>query len=136
MAQRYDIKGKRLLQTQEKYYTVDLGLRNILLSETLGADRGHKLENTVYLELLRRGGEVHIGKHAEREVDFLVQNSSGQRSYYQVAFTVAEETTLKRELTPLRSIRDNYPKYLITTDLGTEEFSGIQHINAADWLLS
>jgi len=134
-AQRYDIKGKRLLQTQEKYYAVDLGLRNILLSESLGSDRGHKLENAVYLELLRRGGEVWIGKHNETEVDFLVQSSSGQRSYYQVAYTVNESETLKRELRPLKAIKDNYPKYLITTDLGSEEHQGIAQINASDWLL-
>ena len=133
--QRYDIKGKRLLQTNEKYYVVDLGLRNILLSESLGADRGHKLENAVYLELLRRGGEVWVGKNKEKEVDFLVQQSSGKRAYYQVAYTVAETDTLKRELAPLQSLRDDYPKYLITTDYGTEDYQGIPHLNAVDWFL-
>jgi len=135
-AQRYDIKGKRLLRTQEKYYTVDLGLRNILLSESQGSDRGHKLENVIYLELLRRGGEVRIGKHGDTEVDFLVQSAGGQRYYYQVAFTVSDAETLKRELRPFKAIKDNYPKYLITTDLGNEEHQGIQQINASDWLLS
>jgi len=133
-AQRYDIRGKRLLKTQEKYYVVDLGLRSILLSESLGADRGHKLENVVYLELLRRGGEVWIGKEKEKEVDFLVQQESGQRTYYQVAYTTADTDTLNRELAPLKSIRDAYPKYLITTDLGAEEYGGIRQLNAADWL--
>jgi len=134
-AQRYDIRGKRLLQTQEKYYVVDLGLRAILLSESLGADRGHKLENAVYLELLRRGGEVWVGKEKEKEIDFVVQQKSGQRAYYQVAFTAADAETLKRELAPLISLRDAYPKYLITTDLGAEEYEGICHLNAADWFL-
>jgi predicted AAA+ superfamily ATPase len=134
-AQRYDIKGKRLLQTQEKYYTADLGLRAVLLSESVGADRGHKLENTVFLELLRRGGEVRIGKQRDSEVDFLVQHSSGQRSYYQVAYTAAETSTLERELRPLLALKDNYPKYLISTDLGHDSYQGIQHINVADWLL-
>jgi len=134
-SQRYDIKGKRLLKTQEKYYAVDLGLRNILLSEPRGADRGHKLENIVYLELLRRGGEVRVGKHSDNEVDFLVQDGSGQRSYYQIAYTAVEDSTLARELRPLLAIKDNYPKYLITTDLGSETHAGIKQINAADWLL-
>lgn len=135
-AQRYDIRGKRLLQTQEKYYVVDLGMRTILLSESLGTDRGRKLENVVYLELLRRGEEVWVGKQKEKEVDFLVQQKSGQRTYYQVAYTAADTETLDRELAPLKSIHDAYPKYLITTDLGAEEYEGIRHLNIVDWLLS
>ena len=111
---RYDIKGKQFLQTQEKYYLADIGLRYYLLG-TKPADTGHILENIVYLELLRRGYEIYVGKQDSTEVDFIAINDIGTE-YYQVALTVRDENTLKRELTPLDSISDHNPKYLLTLD--------------------
>lgn len=135
-AERWDIKGKKLLATQEKYYTVDLGLRRVLLGRQDGSDRGHLLENVIYLELLRRGGEIYIGKTGNKEVDFVVKSPSGDLSYYQVAYSVATEETLTRELTPLRQIDDNYPKYLITLDQASFDNNGIRHLNALDFLMN
>ncbi len=135
-ANRYDIKGKEHLKTQEKYYAVDIGLRYYLLGKKAGQDMGHILENVVYLELLRRGYKVYIGKVEELEVDFVAQNGEGIE-YYQVAFTVRDEKTLKRELTPLKKINDNYPKYIISLDDDLDaDYEGIRKINAIDWLLS
>lgn len=135
-AGRWDIKGKKLLATQEKYYTVDLGLRQVLLGRQDGSDRGHLLENVIYLELLRRGGEIYIGKTGNKEVDFVVKSPSGDLSYYQVAYSVATEETLTRELSPLRQIDDNYPKYLITLDQASFDNNGIRHLNALDFLMN
>ncbi|MDR1284247.1 MAG: ATP-binding protein [Opitutaceae bacterium] len=134
-ADRYDIKGKRLLKTRGKYYTVDLGLRTALTGGKPDADLGHKLENIVFLELRRRNiGDIQVGKHDDQEVDFVVQNSAGERSYYQVAWNIHDEQTLDRELAPLRRIRDHYPKFLITNDSGDANIDGIQKINTVDWL--
>lgn len=135
-ASRYDIKGKKLLSTNDKYYVADLGMRNILLGSSQESDLGHRLENVVYLELLRRGeGEVFVGKADDGEVDFVVQKAGGGREYYQVAYRVnGQPETLKRELAPLRRIRDNYPKMLLTMDLAPEEFEGIEKVNVIDWL--
>ncbi|GBR74161.1 putative AAA family ATPase [Candidatus Termititenax aidoneus] len=134
---RYDIKGKKLLTTNDKYYVVDLGLRNILLGNSPKSDIGHRLENIVYLELLRRGdGEIFVGKNEDSEVDFIVQKISGERVYYQVAYQVNDRPeTLERELLPFKKIRDNYPKILLTMDLVPEEFNGVKKINVVDWLL-
>jgi predicted AAA+ superfamily ATPase len=134
---RYDLKGKKLLQTNDKYYFVDLGLRNLLLGSSLDSDLGHRLENVVYLELLKRNeGEVFVGKTEDLEVDFMVQKANGQRIYYQVAFQVNDRPeTLERELAPFWKLADNYPKYLLTTDLISEQFDGIQKVNVVDWLL-
>ena len=133
--QLYNIKGKRLLASNCKYYVVDLGLKNILQTNKVDADLGHKLENIVYFELLRRGGEVFVGKSENNEVDFVVKKYDGQLEYYQVAYTVNDEKTLKRELLSLRRIRDNYPKYLLTTDFDNTIIDGIKKINLIDWLL-
>ena len=133
--QLYNIKGKRLLASNCKYYVVDLGLKNILQTNKVDADLGHKLENIVYFELLRRGGEVFVGKSENNEVDFVVKKYDGQLEYYQVAYTVNDEKTLKRELSSLRRIRDNYPKYLLTTDFDNTTIDGIKKINLIDWLL-
>lgn len=133
-AQRYNIKGKQLLKTLGKYYVVDIGLRYMLLGSEQ-ADAGHILENVVYLELLRRGYRVYVGKADEFEIDFVAQNSKGT-TYYQVALTVRDEKTLARELRPLQSIRDHYPKVLLTMDEDPEsQYDGIRRINARDWLL-
>jgi predicted AAA+ superfamily ATPase len=107
---RYDIKGKELLINNKKYYVVDLGLKNITQTNKYDADLGHKLENVVYLELLRRGGKVFVGKNKDKEVDFIVQKPNNGRAYYQVAYTVNDEKTFEREFSSFRNIRDNYPK--------------------------
>lgn len=134
-ATRYDIKGKEYLKTQEKYYAVDIGLRYHLLGQKAGRDMGHILENVVYLELLRRGYKVYIGKIDELEVDFIAQ-SPEETIYYQIALTVREETTLQRELAPLKKINDNYPKIILTLDEDLDaDYDGIQKINVIDWLI-
>lgn len=132
----YNIKGKRLLESNYKYYIVDLGLKNILNTNSALSDLGHKLENIVYFELLRRGGDVYAGKSGNGEVDFVVQKHDGNREYYQVAYTVNDEKTLKRELSSLEKIKDSYPKYLLTTDFDNVNYNGIQKINILDWLLT
>lgn len=133
-AKRYNIKGKQYLKTLEKYYVVDIGLRFMLLGSRQ-ADAGHILENVVYLELLRRGYDVYVGKVDEFEVDFVAQNSRGT-VYYQVALSVRDNKTLERELRPLQSIRDHYPKAILTMDDDPEtQYDGIRRINARDWLL-
>lgn len=133
--QLYNIKGKRLLASNCKYYVVDLGLKNILQTNKIDADLGLKLENVVYFELLRRSGEIYVGKSEDNEVDFVVKKYDGQLEYYQVAYTVNDEKTLERELSSLRRIRDNYPKYLLTTDFDNSIIDGIKKINLIDWLL-
>ena len=131
---RYDVKGKKILQTLDKYYLVDIGIRYYLLGDRK-ADRGHMLENIVFLELLRRGLSVHIGKVNDNEVDFVVEGI-GSIEYYQVADTVAEEAALKRELAPLQKIKDHNPKFLLTRDFfPIESHNGIKQINVFDWLL-
>ena len=131
----YNIKGKRLLESNYKYYVVDLGLKNIIQTNSPYTDLGHKLENVVYFELLRRGGEVYAGRSQKGEVDFVVKKPSGVTEYYQVAYTVNDEKTLKRELSSLREIKDSYPKYLLTVDFDNANIDGIQKINVVDWLL-
>ena len=131
---RYDIKGKNYLTTGSKYYLSDVGLRYYLLGSK-NADEGHILENVVYLELLRRGYEVYIGKNDDLEVDFVAVNEKGEE-YYQVSYTVREEKTLERELKPLNNINDHNPKYLLTTDYTPyTSHNGIKQINVFDWLL-
>lgn len=132
-AERYDIKGKQYLSTGVKYYVADIGLRYYLLG-TKPADMGHILENVVYLELLRRGYEVYVGKMGEEEVDFIAVNEAGME-YYQVALTVLEEATLQRELKPLDAIRDHNPKYLLTMDYTPlASHNGIKQMNVLGWL--
>ncbi|GHV46285.1 ATPase [Bacteroidia bacterium] len=135
VAPRYDIKGKELLSTNEKYYVVDLGLKNIIQTNKYDADLGHKLENVVYLELLLRGGKVFVGKNKDKEVDFIVQKANNEREYYQVSYTVNDEKTLEREISSLRTIRDSYPKFLLTFDYDNAIIEGIQKKNVIDWLL-
>lgn len=131
---RYDIKGKQYLSSGSKYYLVDIGLRYFLLG-TKRADEGHILENIVYLELLRRGYEVHTGRIGNNEVDFIAISDEGEE-YYQVAYTVREEETLKRELASLEAINDHNPKYLLTMDYTPlTSHNGIKQINVLDWLI-
>lgn len=132
---RFDIKGKQHLATQEKYYLVDTGFRNALLGKELGSDSGHLLENAIYLELLRRGNQVWIGKADNKEVDFVVRDEQGYTQYIQVAQTVKSAETLARELAPFERIKDHNEKLLITLDFETGSRNGIKQINAIDWLL-
>lgn len=133
-ADRYDIKGKDYLKTGDKYYVTDLGIRYFLLGRKEG-DRGHILENIVYLELKRRGYDVYVGKIDDYEIDFVAINSKGIE-YYQVSETVRNKDTLDRELKPLKAIKDNHPKYLLINDIDPESnFDGIRKINIIDWLL-
>lgn len=135
-ASRYDIKGRQFLKTLGKYYFVDTGIRNHIISQS-ASDLGHLLENVVYLELMRRKNKVNIGKLAEKEIDF-VAVSSNEVEYYQVSASVLDETTLMRELAPLKEIKDNYPKTLLTLDeIGNgANYEGIRQINIIDWLLN
>ena len=111
---RYDIKGKEVLKTLEKYYIVDTGIRNVMLGFR-NSDWGHIIENIVYFELLRRGYEVTIGKNDSTEIDFIATNSS-EKKYYQVTYTMLDDNTKLREITPLKSIKDNYEKTILTMD--------------------
>ena len=132
---RYNIKGKEFLSTLSKYYVADLGLRQMILGNR-NIDMGHILENIIYLELLRRKGNVYVGQFDKNEIDFVVINSN-EIEYYQVALTVLDENTLKRELDAFKNIKDNYPKYLITLDdvMMNTDYDGIKVVNALEWLL-
>lgn len=132
---RYNIKGKEFLSTLSKYYVADLGLRQMILGNR-NIDMGHILENVIYLELLRRKGNVYVGQFDKNEIDFVVINSN-EIEYYQVALTVLDESTLKRELDAFKNIKDNYPKYLITLDdvMVNTDYDGIKVVNALEWLL-
>lgn len=135
-AERFDVKGKNLLARDYKYYVVDQGLRSYLLGKKAGSDMGHVLENIVYLELLRRGYKVYVGKVDDLEVDFVAENRDGLK-YFQVALTVRDEKVLERELKSLQKTGDHYPKYLITYDMDMEaDYDGITKINIVDWLLN
>lgn len=132
---RYDVKGTQLLKTGQKYYLADIGLRNIILGSK-GGDLGHILENIIFLELLRRGTEVYIGKVGNLEVDFITIDGN-TKTYYQVALSVRDKKTLQRELVPLQAINDSYPKLLITLDNDPLiSHNGITQIYALDWLLN
>lgn len=133
-ARRYDIRGRQYLKTLEKYYAVDIGLRYFLLGGRY-ADTGHILENVIYLELLRRGYDVYVGKLDELEVNFVAVNQTGTL-YVQVAATVRDEATLQRELRPLQKIRDSYPKLILTLDDDPPaDYEGIRRVNALEWLI-
>lgn len=133
-AKRYDAKGKTYLKLLEKYYAADIGLRFLLLGQKAN-DVGHILENVVYLELIRRGFSVFVGKVDDTEIDFVAQNSRGN-TYIQVSASVRDENTLKRELRPLQALNDNYPKILLTLDEDPDcDYNGIQKRNVLDWLL-
>ena len=133
-ANRFDIKGKMYLKTLEKYYVVDTGIRNELLSFKDG-DYGHMLENLVYLELLRRGYDVSVGKIDNLEVDFIAQNYD-EKIYYQVSASILDENTKKRELNPFDHIPDHYEKVILTMDrTPIKDFNGIKNINIIDFLL-
>ena len=133
-AKRYNIKGKHHLATLEKYYIVDTGLRYMMLGKK-GMDVGHILENIVYLELLRRGYDVSVGQAGDFEVDFVASNYDGNL-YIQVAATVRDESTLKRELRSLQAINDSYTKLILTLDEDPQaDFDGIKKLNVLKWLI-
>ncbi len=134
-AERFDVKGKNLLARDYKYYAADTGLRSYLLGKKADSDMGHILENIVYLELIRRGYKVYVGKVDDLEIDFVAENRDGL-SYYQVALTVRDEKVLERELRSLQKTGDHYSKYLLTYDQDLEsDYDGIKKINVIDWLL-
>jgi predicted AAA+ superfamily ATPase len=132
---RFDLKGKKQLATQEKYYLVDLGLLNVLSGKERKTDRGHILENVVYLELLRRGKKIWTGTSRNSEVDFVCKNIMGDIEYYQVSWLLSTEETIEREFGALEKIKDNYPKFLLTTDSFPKNRGGIKHLNVFNWLL-
>ncbi len=133
---RFDLKGKKQLATQEKYYLVDAGLLNILVGKERITERGHILENIVYLELLRRGNKIWTGTARDSEVDFVCKNPKGDIEYFQVAWQISSNETAEREFRALEKINDNYPKYLLTTDSFTQSRDGIMHLNVFNWLLA
>lgn len=133
---RFDLKGKGLLMTQEKYYTVDLGFKKFFLGDKNNLDLGHNLENVVFLELLRRGNQINIGKSDNTEIDFVISKPNGEREYIQVAWTAKEKSTFEREIRPFEMIKDFNRRILLTTDVEPiSTFKGIQKINVIDWLL-
>jgi uncharacterized protein len=122
--------------TQEKYYTVDLGFKKIFLGEKYNRDLGHNLENIVFLELIRRGNEVYIGKAGNTEINFVVKTQQGDREYYQVAWSKKEQSTFEREIRPFELVKDFNKRILITSDVEPDtSYKGIQKINIIDWLL-
>lgn len=132
--ERYDIKGRQHLKSLEKYYLVDVGLRSLLLGNK-GTDIGHILENIVFLELKRRNFQIYIGKFGEQEIDFIAVKGN-RKIYYQVSASILDESTYLREITPLKKIQDNYPKYIVSLDKLTIEDDGIKQINVIDFLMS
>jgi len=132
---RYDIKGKRYLEVHEKYYLGDIGLRNAVIGYR-EADIAGVLENIVYLELLRRGYTVSIGKLGDAEIDFIATKSE-EKIYIQVTYLLASEKTIKREFSPLLKISDNYPKYVLSMDeIFGNDYEGIKRVNIVDFLLN
>lgn len=133
---RFEIKGKGLLQTLNKYYVVDPSFAKVRLKKAILKDRSHWLENMVYLELLRQNKEVFIGKRHNLEVDFVAIDYNDYTSYYQVAWTTENVDTLERELASLKAIKDSTPKYLLTTDVDFNPvYDGIRKLNVIDWML-
>lgn len=133
-AERFDIVGKEILKSNKKWYIVDLGLRNHILPRR-NYDLGFSIENIVYFELLRRGYKVNIGKYGNSEVDFVAQKN-GVLTYYQVTADMTNETTFEREMTPLKNIKDNYEKIVLTLDkFSVGNYEGIKVVNLIDWLL-
>ena len=133
--ERFDIVGKQLLKVNNKFYMVDMGIRNHILPRKR-YDLGFTIENIVFLELTRRGGQVNIGKYGSTEVDFVVQKE-GILTYYQVTADMTAEETFEREMRPLRSIQDNYEKIVLTLDrFSLGNYDGIKVVNVIDWLLA
>jgi len=130
---RYDVRGKQHLKTGHKYYLADTGLRFYLLGNKF-VDAGRILENVVFLELLRRGWELYVGKMDDQEIDFIAQRGD-VREYYQVALSVRDEATFEREVRPLCAVKDSYPKFIFTLDDDPPaHYKGIRRLNVLDWL--
>jgi predicted AAA+ superfamily ATPase len=143
-ASRYDVKGKQFLKSGDKYYIADIGLRYYLLGGK-NINLGSVLENIIYLELLRRGNRIYVGKSGSAEIDFVAEQPGvgtkadfgNALAYYQAALTVRDEAVLQRELAPLAAVKDHNPKYLLTLDEDPPaSYNGIQRLNALDWLLA
>ena len=136
-AQRYDIKGKKLLQTLGKFYTVDLGFSSMIFSRDIDFNKGRHLENIVFLELLRRNYKVNIGKTNNTEIDFVARTDNGETAYFQVAWTAKEQTTFEREMRAFEMVKDFNLRTLLTTDIEpATNYKGIRKINVIDWLLN
>lgn len=132
--ERFDISGKKILKTLNKWYIVDLALRDYMLPKKT-YDLGFSLENTVYFELLRRGYRVFVGKTELSEIDFVTQKNN-EIIYYQVTASMLDQATFEREMAPLKNIKDNYKKVVLTLDKFTQgNYEGIEVINVIDWLL-
>ena len=131
---RLDVNGREYLKANDKYFVADLGIRRYLLGDKR-KDYGSILENVIYLELVRRGYEVFVGRLGNLEIDFIAFKN-GIPSYYQIAYTVRDKSTFERELAPLEKIKNNYEKFIITMDSGSSNDNGIKTINALDFLLS
>ncbi|MBQ2762225.1 MAG: ATP-binding protein [Candidatus Methanomethylophilaceae archaeon] len=133
-AERYDIRGKKLLDSLEKYYVTDTGMRNAVLGISSKEDISRQIENIVYLELIRRGYEVSVGKYGDKEVDFTARRGN-EIEYIQVAMTMLPENTYEREIGSLKAIRDSHPKTVLSMDsFVTELPDGLKHYNLLDWL--
>ncbi len=132
-AGRYDVKGKQYLKSLEKYYLVDISLRRLLLGDK-NTDIGHILENIVYLELIRRGYAVTIGKIDNKEIDFIAE-AGGDKIYYQVSASILDPNTFAREIEPLKKVNDHYPKYILSMDEMPMGEDGIKQVNIVDFLL-
>lgn len=132
---RYDTKEKALLSTNEKYYSVDLGIRNHIKSSEL-IDYCKLFENIVYLEMLSRGYEINVGKVGEYKIDFICYNRNKEKIYIQVAYLLTDESTVEREFRPFSHIQDNYPKYVISANKFDFSRDSIKHYNIIDFLLN
>ncbi|MCL2607800.1 MAG: ATP-binding protein [Methanomassiliicoccaceae archaeon] len=134
-AESYDLKGRKLLKTQAKYYCTDIGIRNVIAGEQY-LDKGRVMENTVFMELLRTGYKVRTGRYDDLEIDFTA-TKDGKRTYIQVTYTIEEEHNLKRELRPFKGPKDHYRRILVTGDLtGRSSQDGIEVISLGDFLLN
>jgi predicted AAA+ superfamily ATPase len=132
---RFDIRGKKLLKTLEKYYSVDLGLVDTILGRPSNADFGHRLENVVYLELLKRYGRVWVGKNYDKEIDFVVKDNSGIPEYFQVSLSAVEPKTLEREIDAFKNTGDHYKRTLLTMDSFETDEQGVGRTNVIGWLM-
>lgn len=132
---RYDTKGKALLSTNEKYYSADLGIRNIIKSSE-EIDVSKLFENIIYLEMLSRGYEINVGKVENYEINFICYNRNKEKIYIQVCYLLSDSSTIEREFRPFKFIQDNYPKYIISADKFDFSRNGIKHFNIIDFLLN
>ena len=133
---RYDIRGKKMLQTLNKLYIADTGFLLAILGRNAQVNRGHLLENLVFIELKRRYKEIYIGKVLQTECDFVCKDDKGLIAYYQASLTVREQKTLDRELASFSKINNHFPKYLLTLDPEEPTYDGVQQINIINWLLN